>query len=911
MRRIPGLGRAVGTAAGSTLALTLLVCGCVFAAMAGPALSLHTQSQALHQILADLASTTREVQVTTDFDDFDSALEPLLGGGLQIMKQSEFDQAAREIGRGFAALGLPLAAGGSWAGLSTRLFVVSGAGPRAKAALPPQLEVVYRDPLPGNARLAAGTYATTGVPAGAVGVAATTQMAYRFGLHPGSRLSLATPSGTVRLFVTAIVAERAPASTFWTQDATVGTPSLNNPAGYPYWAGGVIADPGQFTAMQNALMGPGLEMYWEFPLDVAGVTAVDAQGLDDALVRATTQPVGLTGALLPAADGLTVTSPLLSNLSLLLSTQAAIETVLLLLFVSLMVIGATVILLAARMIVARRDAELAMLRARGGSLWQVAALTARAAVLAVVPASAVGAGLAILLIPGRAISSPAGWWLAGVAVAAALAGPPLIAAWQYRKPAPAANPALTTTAETGRRRPAWRRLVAELTGCAAAAAGLVVLHDQGVPAGGGIDLYLTITPVLVAIPVVIIMLRLYPLAVRALLALSARGTGATGFVAMSRAARSSLTGVLPAFALVLALSLATFAGMTSDGITRGEIAASWHTTGADALIDAGPFPVTPSALRAISAVRGVRHATSVWTTTWATPVNQPVTVVQVDPAAYAALVASTPFPAFPAGAIAATPGGVRSSGPPVPVLASPAAAAILGTGANQLSSSSPEGPFTVRVTGTIGDTPAEPGGGTFVVMPLERLPGPTGRPAPNVVLITGSGIDDAQLSAVVARVIPHAGVSFRSAVLASLAGSPLQHGAVLIIGLTIATAAAFGLFIVMLGLALGSAEREVTLARLTVLGHQRDTSLVIAEALPAVVAAVVAGAVAAVVLPHVVGSSIDLSAFTGTNAPVQLQPDAVALGLPAAGICLLALAVLTGQARGLRRRGVAGMLREH
>jgi hypothetical protein len=286
-------------------------------------------------------------------------------------------------------------------------------------------------------------------------------------------------------------------------------------------------------------------------------------------------------------------------------------------------------------------------------------------------------------------------------------------------------------------------------------------------------------------------------------------------------------------------------------------------------------------------------------------------VVQVDPAAYAALVASTPFPAFPAGAIAATPGGVRSSGPPVPVLASPAAAAILGTGANQLSSSSPEGPFTVRVTGTIGDTPAEPGGGTFVVMPLERLPGPTGRPAPNVVLITGSGIDDAQLSAVVARVIPHAGVSFRSAVLASLASSPLQHGAVLIIGLTIATAAAFGLFIVMLGLALGSAEREVTLARLTVLGHQRDTSLVIAEALPAVVAAVVAGAVAAVVLPHVVGSSIDLSAFTGTNAPVQLQPDAVALGLPAAGICLLALAVLTGQARGLRRRGVAGMLREH
>ena len=911
MSRRPGLSRAVGTAAGSTLALALLVCGCVFAAMAGPALSVHTQSQALHQTLAGLTATTDAVQVTADFQAFDGALEPKGGRGLPTMKQSEFDQATREIGQGFAAGGLPLAAG-AWAGLSTMVFVVSGAGPRAVTQLPPQLEVVYRDPLPSNARLIAGTYATSRVPAGAVGVAATTQMAYRFGLHPGTRLTLDTSiEGPVELYVTAIVAERAPASTFWTQDATIATPSLNSPATHPYWVGGVIADPDQLIAMEYANV-PSLEMYWEFPLNVGGVSADAAQGLSDALNRATTTAPALTGALLPAADKLMVTSPLIAGLSPFLSTQAAIETVLLLLFVSLIVIGATVILIAALMIVARREAELSMLRNRGGSLRQVAGVVARGTVLAAVPGSLVGAGLAIALIPGGTAPSPAAWWLAGVAVAAALAGPPLVAAWQYRRPAPAANPALTTTADTGRRRPAWRRPVAELTGCAAAAAGLVVLHDQGVPAGGGIDLYLTITPVLVAIPVVIIMLRLYPLAVRGLLRLSARSTGATSFVAMSRAARSSLTGVLPAFALVLALSLATFAGMTSNGITRGEIAASWHTTGADVVIDAGPFPVTPSALSAITAVRGVRHVAAVWTTNWVTPapLDQPVTVVAVDPAGYAALTAGTPFPAFPAAGLPGAPRIIRPSGPPVPVLASPAAAALLGTGVTQLSSSSPEGPFTVRVAGTIGETPAEPGGGTFVIMPLETLPGPTGRPAPNMVLVTGSGIDDTQLSAVVARMIPQGVTSFRSAVLASLASSPLQHGAVLIIGLTIATAAAFGLFIVILGLALGSAERELTLARLTVMGHERETGLVMAEAMPTVIAAVMAGAACALALPHVVGSSIDLSAFTGTNAPVQLQPDAVALGLPAAIVVVLALAALVAEARTLRRRGIAGMLRE-
>ena len=173
-------------------------------------------------------------------------------------------------------------------------------------------------------------------------------------------------------------------------------------------------------------------------------------------------------------------------------------------------------------------------------------------------------------------------------------------------------------------------------------AGLVVLRNQGLPAGGGINLYLAITPVLVAIPVVLVMLRLYPLAVRGLLAWSSRRAGATGFVALSRASRSSLTGVLPAFALVLALSLATFAGMVSDGIHRGEVAASWQTTGADVLIAGGPYSpaVSPATVRAIAAVRGVRAAAAVWNTNWVTPYGQSVMVVAVDPASYAAVVAA-------------------------------------------------------------------------------------------------------------------------------------------------------------------------------------------------------------------------------------------------------------------------------
>jgi hypothetical protein len=194
-------------------------------------------------------------------------------------------------------------------------------------------------------------------------------------------------------------------------------------------------------------------------------------------------------------------------------------------------------------------------------------------------------------------------------------------------------------------------------------------------------------------------------------------------------------------------------------------------------------------------------------------------------------------------------------------------------------------------------------------MPLETLPGLSGAPRPGLVLVDAPGVDQAQLSAVAKRVIPGCIITFRSRVLASLASSPLQHGAALIIALTLATAAAFGLFILILGLALGSAERELTLARLTVMGHERSGRLVVTEAVPAVLAAIVGGAACAVVLPHLIGTSINLSAFTGTNASIQFQPDLLAFGLPAVAILVLALVTLAGQTRAMRRHGVTGQLR--
>jgi putative ABC transport system permease protein len=219
------------------------------------------------------------------------------------------------------------------------------------------------------------------------------------------------------------------------------------------------------------------------------------------------------------------------------------------------------------------------------------------------------------------------------------------------------------------------------------------------------------------------------------------------------------------------------------------------------------------------------------------------------------------------------------------------------------------GPIRVRVAGTVTSIPGQPAGSAFLVMVIQRLPGPLGVPAINRILITGSGISTAAMSAVVARQLPGASTAFRSVALAALAGSPLQHGAGLILPLTMATAAGFGLFILMLGVALGTSDRALTLARLTVMGHERSTGLVLLEALPAVVVAVAAGVACALALPPLVGSALDLSVFTGSGTPVAVRPDWISLGLPAVAAVLLAGAALGTEARRLSRHGVATMLR--
>lgn len=197
----------------------------------------------------------------------------------------------------------------------------------------------------------------------------------------------------------------------------------------------------------------------------------------------------------------------------------------------------------------------------------------------------------------------------------------------------------------------------------------------------------------------------------------------------------------------------------------------------------------------------------------------------------------------------------------------------------------------------------------FLVMPLQRLPGSLGQPDLNVALLTGAGIDRARLDATVAKLLPAATVDYRATTLSGLRSSPLQHGAAQMMLLTVVATAGFGLLNLILGIALGAADRDLTSARLAVMGHERAGRLALAETLPAVLAAAAGGLACALALPPLISNALDLSVFTGSTASVAMRPGMVTLGVPAAAMLLLAIVALAVQTRLARSRGATGLLR--
>jgi putative ABC transport system permease protein len=932
-RRLTGMG------AVATLALAVLVFGCVLAATAGPREALTLRTQTLRQTLARLPPVDQTLAVTASWSQFVSSL----GVPQASLTDGQLSNYENQFNSDFT-LGVlqPAPVSADWVRMTTAEHGVDSAL-SGTGGHPVEMEVSYRLPYRGYLRVLAGSLSAPAPAASrpiagffpAINVAVTQQTASQFGLKVGSAVRTAGPilssSGTappVTLKVTAVVAEIQPASSFWAADPSLAVPELNVPGtSPPYWTSGVFALPDESAAVQQDYGRGFLSLQWVFPVNFSTLLGDQAQPLDAAVQKIVTEEPPLIGPQGTVTPAVTVSTGLQQTLGgfagtivAFIGTAAAVDALLWLLYVSLAVTAAVVLLLAARMIVLRRATELALRRARGASLLQAGLAAGRGAAISCVPAAVIAGAVAVLLVPGP--TPPGGWWPGLAVLAVAIGGPAVLGAWQQRLPRSgrgraaggysrpgqtgASQPSLGYGALGYGRRSRRRlrggvRLVAEVTAVLAAIAGIVVFRQQGSQPGAGLNPYTAAVPALVAIPAVIVVLRIYPLILRGLVRRAARGRSATWFLGLARAARSVLTPTLPAFALVLAITVAAFAGMVRDAVARGEISASWQAAGADVTISsigtAGAIPA--AAQHAFAAVPGVAHTAVVsqWIVT--APNGTVLTVLAVDPASYAALVASSrTWPAVDPGLLT----GHR-------VLASPRALAeFAGAKTVTLTSSNGVPPMQVQVAGTLSGTPALTAGGAFVLMP-ESLIAHEPSVAPNFMLLNGPEIDTARLTALANSMVPVPATTVRSELLGQLTGAPLQRGAFLLFALALAAAAGLGLAVMLLQLALGAADRDASLARLATmgLGHGQRTQLVLLEVLPAVIAAAVAAIASALLLPRIIAPAISLSVFTGSSAGVPLVPDVASVALPIAGLIVVAAITLTIEIR--TRRSVASTLR--
>jgi len=739
-------------------------------------------------------------------------------------------------------------------------------------------------------------------------VVVTPQTAATFGLRPGSQLPISAPPDmmqagkltVLRLDVTGIVQPTDPGSSFWKADPLLAAPALYQTLGGAIWEGAVIADPGEFAMVQQIFGQTGLIFDWELPTDAARLSGqAQAQALYKQVQQITNQAPRMTGRLAVLSSVLSVSDGLAQPLAAFVEAANEVNVLLWIVYAGLAVAGIVTLLLAARMIADRRSVELTLRRARGAALWQLFLVGAGGAALVCVPAAVLAWAAAVLLVPGSAPAGPAAWWPGIATLAFIVLAPGAAAAWQHRLPRPRAP------------RLRWRwlpRVVFEVTACAAAVGGIVVFRAQP----GATDLYVSLAPVLIAVPAVIVALRLYQALLRGLARASARRRGVIGFLGLTRAAHARGTLALPAITLVLALTVAAFTGMVRAAVVSGETTVSWQAAGADVVIaSSDALGISPSTVRAIAAVPGVQHAATAVTIPLTTTVSgQTVNAIFVDPAGYAALVASTDgFAPVPAALLTKSLGrGVTS------VLASPQAVSYLGgpTGTTIAQEGVPT--LRVQVSGELQTTPAMPAGGAFMVLPLSAIRS-LSAPAPvNLMLLTGPSIDMTKLNAVLQATMPGANaptVSTRSLVLQGLTGAPLQQGTFLLFTLSIGYAAALALAVMLLELALGAADREVTTARLATMGlsEGQRVRLVALEVVPSIVASAVAAAACAVALPKLVAPAIDLSVFTQSATAVPLRPDFASFLLPLAALLVISIIALAYEVRSGRGRGIAVTIR--
>ncbi len=592
-------------------------------------------------------------------------------------------------------------------------------------------------------------------------------------------------------------------------------------------------------------------------------------------------------------------------------TEAMLAVVTLgLLAVAMVVIG-----LVGALIADRRRSALVLQRGRGASSMQILGAQLGEGVLLTVPAVALGAIAAILLLPARA----SGWTL--LAAIGVSAGATLLL---MAIAAPVARGRLgqLERSDASFSRVSVRRLVFEALAVVLAVGGVYLLRRRGLGGEGasaGFDPFLAAVPVLAGLAAGLVVLRLYPLPVRFLSWLASLGRGFVTVFALRRVGRQSGAGNLPLLVLLLTVAVGVFSSVLLTTIERGQSATAWQQVGAPyrAQVTFSKLPVDVD----LSRVDGVEAAARAYLAAGVTfdmnGSDNLVTLDAVEAPQLESVTAGTPAdPHLPPGLLdEPSAGNAGTEQAPIPAIVSTRAA----TGPRPMQVDDRfelliEGYWIQFVVVQTRDTmPGITPGALFVVSSFEQLTAArpsSPLPVTNVFVRAPASAEPA-LQAALADVTPKTNLVSQAGVLAALQGSPLIAGVATGFRGSLLVAALYSALAVVVALTISAAARARDLAFLRTLGLSRAQAvmLMIVEQVPSVVVALAGGIGLGIAVAYLIEPGLDLKAFTGALIPVVLHVDWSAVLLIALGVAVVVAIAVAVTAVLSRRRNLGSALR--
>lgn len=770
----------------------------------------------------------------------------------------------------------------------------------------PRLDLVHLPEAAAHTTLVAGRWPGGGEPDAPLQVALSRSASETLKAPLGTVLESPSILGTLRAEVVGLYDAADPADVYWTDLPCLTkacrnlTPSSKSvPKAYWQTAALIGAD----TLDRIGAWGEGTEFFWRLPVDTGSLRADRMPRVSREIAAFVTGPTASELSAALERPDLRISSRLPELFARAEARQQGAAPLAAIGPAGVAGVAAVVFCLAAALTGDRREAELRLLLARGGSRRSLLRRLLGEGAVTVLPAAALATWLAVRLLPTPRLTASL-IAASAVALLALLAFP--VRAFVLLSPPRVPSPR--------------RRLVAELLVLAATTAAVVEVRRRGVATAAGLDPLLVAAPLLLALSGALLLARLQPALVGALARAAGRRPGLVGFLGLARAARGSggraRPSVLPLIALMLAVTTGGFGATVLGSVDTARLQVARQAIGGDAQIavPAGDT-LTPELIRAANELPGVRTPVAAWVEEdaflFGTDRGSPqVTVVVVDPVAYAALARTVGRGRFdPALLAGAAPGA------PLPALFSRDLVSRAGEQAFRLRVRGEE--LQVRAAAVVDGTPALSGSGAAtLVLPAEPTVALTpGVSSPNR-WFAGGAVDAERLEELVRARTPaataqHVLVRTSADAVAELAADPLQRSAGRLFWAAVAGAAGFALLAVLLTLMRAAPDRAALLARLRTMGlrPRQGVALILAEALPQALVAALGGGLVAAAAVALLGPAVDLSALVGAQVPAGLRLTARPVLTQALGLAALVAAAVLAEAAISGRRQISTELR--